>query len=229
MSNSGPWLVMDAGSPRAVVGVCNQGATLSEVFLDGHRKHAESLTKGLSQALENAHLEISDLAGIAVGQGPGSFVGVRVAISTAKGIALATGLPLIGFCPLLALAHHPDLPSGMGLAVLDARKGELYYRQVNRENGRAVACADQGAATPDAISSLFPRIDFLTGYGTDLFTESWIGGCQENRTAAGPCMSGISILLQHMERPDNQLMSLVPNYWRAPDAKLPKSQPKMAP
>lgn len=66
---------------------------------------------------------------IAVGLGPGSFTGVRIGISTARGLAVSTGLPLAGVCTLDLIGRALDERGGRGaarLAVLDARRGEVF-------------------------------------------------------------------------------------------------------
>lgn len=66
---------------------------------------------------------------VAVGLGPGSFVGIRIGIATARGLAASTGLPVVGVCTLDALGRGMDGAAGPDrcrLAVLDARRGEVF-------------------------------------------------------------------------------------------------------
>jgi tRNA threonylcarbamoyladenosine biosynthesis protein TsaB len=63
------------------------------------------------------------VGGIAVGRGPGSFVGIRIGLATARGLAASTGLPVSGVCTLDAIGRALD---GGGVAVLDARRGEAF-------------------------------------------------------------------------------------------------------
>jgi tRNA threonylcarbamoyladenosine biosynthesis protein TsaB len=67
------------------------------------------------------------VGGLAVGRGPGSFVGIRIGLATARGLAASTGLPVAGVCTLDALgrALH-ESGDGESLAVLDARRGEVF-------------------------------------------------------------------------------------------------------
>lgn len=89
--------------------------------------HAERLLPLIEQALASAAWTRSSVDRIAVGVGPGSFVGLRVGISLAEGIALGLGRPVVGVCSLAAMtAAVPHDISGARVALLDARRGELF-------------------------------------------------------------------------------------------------------
>lgn len=114
----------------ALVEVDPDGSTrrLSEVAHEEELRHAETLLPAVDQCLEAAGCALSDVAGFAVSIGPGSFTGLRVGLSTAKGLALATGAWLVGV-PTLEAYAQADAATGMAeriLVCLDARKGEVY-------------------------------------------------------------------------------------------------------
>lgn len=69
------------------------------------RGHSEQLAPAVHGALQRSRLRPSDLNGIAVGTGPGSYTGIRIALSLAKGLALASGVPLVGISTLETLAY----------------------------------------------------------------------------------------------------------------------------
>ena len=87
---------------------------------------AETLVPLVNSLLENRHLTPAELSAIAVSIGPGSFTGLRVGLATAKGIAYAGGLPLIGISTLLALAKTVKIFDGIVCSLLDARKNDVY-------------------------------------------------------------------------------------------------------
>jgi tRNA threonylcarbamoyladenosine biosynthesis protein TsaB len=96
---------------------------------DGSPRHSTALLAEVERAVAVAG-GWSAIGRIAVGLGPGSFVGIRIGIATARGLAASTGLPTSGVCTLDALGHalaveapHTDRPR---LAVLDARRGEAF-------------------------------------------------------------------------------------------------------
>lgn len=95
---------------------------------DGSPRHSTALLAEAERAVGAAG-GWEAIGRIAVGLGPGSFVGIRIGIATARGLAASTGLPVTGVCTLdalgLALAGRIE-GEGRGLAVLDARRGEIF-------------------------------------------------------------------------------------------------------
>jgi tRNA threonylcarbamoyladenosine biosynthesis protein TsaB len=88
---------------------------------DGSPRHSTALLVEVERAAAAAG-GWEQVGRIAVGRGPGSFVGIRIGLSTARGLAASTGLPISGVCTLDALGRA----LGGGLAVLDARRGEIF-------------------------------------------------------------------------------------------------------
>jgi tRNA threonylcarbamoyl adenosine modification protein YeaZ len=106
-SAADPWLLaIDTGTSKIVVGAARLDGSMIRV-LDwpaGYR-HGELLLAGIEQLLAETGLSRSDIAGIVVGTGPGAFTGLRVGLATAKTMAHALGLPLIGVSTGEALLH----------------------------------------------------------------------------------------------------------------------------
>src|SRR5689334_18463142 len=102
--------------------------------------HARTLLPLIDNALAAARCELSDLDLIAVSIGPGSFTGLRIGLSVAKGLALATGLPAVGVPTLEAYANCAGARSGLLCPVLDARKGEVYGAAFQIGKGQALEC-----------------------------------------------------------------------------------------
>ena len=89
--------------------------------------HAEKLLDLVDAAMKQAELRMSDLDAVAVSQGPGSYTGLRIGVSTAKGIAYGLEIPLIGINTLQAMAASQLVNHGeFVVAVLDARRKEVY-------------------------------------------------------------------------------------------------------
>ena len=100
------------------------------------QRHAELVLDSISDLLARAVLGIGDVEGIAYGEGPGSFTGLRIACGVAQGLALAGGRGVIGVSTLLALAEEAAVSTGADkvLACIDARMGEVYHAAF-RKNG----------------------------------------------------------------------------------------------
>lgn len=88
--------------------------------------HSKRLLEMVQSVLHEAELKPGDLDAIAVGQGPGSFTGLRIGIGAAQGIAYGASCPMIGITSLAALAVASK-ESGLVIAALDARMGEVYW------------------------------------------------------------------------------------------------------
>jgi tRNA threonylcarbamoyladenosine biosynthesis protein TsaB len=122
------WLILDTACPRALVALARNGIVLAEVTLDEYRRHGELLAGAIETCLSQAGCQISEINAVAVGQGPGSFIGVRVAMAHAKGLCMALQIPLVGFNTLAGIESH-----GADWAVIDARRNEFYALKIGEE------------------------------------------------------------------------------------------------
>jgi tRNA threonylcarbamoyladenosine biosynthesis protein TsaB len=127
---AGAVLGLDTGSPTASIALVVAGRLAGETAR-AVTSHGAALPQAVAQLLDHAELHASDLSAIAVGIGPGSFTGLRIGLSYAKGLAFASGAKIIGVASLDALAagalDAPACSPGLQVcALLDARKGEVY-------------------------------------------------------------------------------------------------------
>lgn len=88
--------------------------------------HAEELHPFIQEILLEVKLEKKDLDAVAVSMGPGSYTGLRIGVSAAKGICYALDIPLISVSTLKALAHQVNPAKGFIIPLLDARRMEVY-------------------------------------------------------------------------------------------------------
>lgn len=93
---------------------------------DKNYSHAERLHTYIEQILQSNDLEANNLDAIAVSKGPGSYTGLRIGVSSAKGLSYALNIPLISVSTLEALAHQIQPESGVVISMLDARRMEVY-------------------------------------------------------------------------------------------------------
>lgn len=91
-----PVLAIESSTPTASVALVREGDVVAEDVFQGHMTLAEQLAPRIGDLLARAGLPLADLSGIAVSLGPGSFTGLRIGVATAKAIAHATGIPLVG-------------------------------------------------------------------------------------------------------------------------------------
>ncbi len=156
------------------------------------RTSSERLVPAVRRLMEASGFRLNELAAVVVVHGPGSFTGVRVGLSAAKGLSEAGGVPLIAVSRLALLAARVDGAGGPIHAVLDAGRGEFYYgeyvgRRCLREAlmGRedVIAAAAGGvvvvceAKVAEALAELQPRVVDEPSAGDALpFALDRIGG-----------------------------------------------------
>jgi tRNA threonylcarbamoyladenosine biosynthesis protein TsaB len=96
--------------------------------------HAESLHVFIDEVLKSAQIKPSQLNAIAVSKGPGSYTGLRIGVSAAKGLCYALDIPLISVNTLYSLAHQIQVEEGLIVPMLDARRMEVYSAIYNAEH-----------------------------------------------------------------------------------------------
>lgn len=120
-------LSIETSTSICSVAIHEQGELLALAEIKEPGAHAEKLLLLVDEVFEKAGLSFADLDAVAVSQGPGSYTGLRIGVSTAKGIAYALEIPLIGINTLQAMAASQLVASGdYVVAVLDARRKEVY-------------------------------------------------------------------------------------------------------
>ena len=137
------------------------------------RGHAEALIPLIARVLDRAEFNFSDIDRIAVTTGPGSFTGLRVGISAARGIALATGKPAVGLSTLAAYAAPLIAvkdPTAV-VAVVDARHDHVYM-QVFAPGGRTLVSA-RLVPMREALRFAATGAPRLIGTGAKLLAAAW--------------------------------------------------------
>ena len=120
-------LSIETSTSICSVAIHEQGELLALAEIKEPGAHAEKLLLLVDELFEKAGLSFADLDAVAVSQGPGSYTGLRIGVSTAKGIAYALEIPLIGINTLQAMAASQSVaPGDYVVAVLDARRKEVY-------------------------------------------------------------------------------------------------------
>jgi len=137
--------------------------------------HAERLHVYIDEVLKVAKISIDQLEAIAVSKGPGSYTGLRIGVSAAKGLSYALNIPLISVPTLEALAHQIEIPKGAIVAMLDARRMEV-YSAIYDANYNETRATEAEVLTPDSYQELLKSsIVYFVGNGVaktkDLITH----------------------------------------------------------
>ena len=184
---------------------------LAEVSETIGKGHAERLMTLVDAALDQAGKSLADLGRIAVTIGPGSFTGIRVGVAAARGFALALGIEAVGVTTLsvLAAAHRQSGAAGNVVAVMDAKRGEV-YAQVFGPDGAALTEPAELAITEACL--LPGRFEAaVTGSGAPLLSGE--------REGSGPDHFPIALVARLGADLASGAAKPKPLYLRAPDAK----------
>lgn len=148
-------LAIDTATLTGSVAITHDNQVLSEVSSRARATHSEQVISLVDTALALAGVTLADVNLLIVGLGPGSFTGIRIGVATAKGIALATNLRLVGVSSLAALAasmfRSISSNSEPILACLDARRDELYAEVFD---GALTTIVPPRHASPESIGAL---------------------------------------------------------------------------
>ncbi|VXC17693.1 tRNA (Adenosine(37)-N6)-threonylcarbamoyltransferase complex dimerization subunit type 1 TsaB [Flavobacterium sp. 9AF] len=120
-------LNIETATKNCSVSIAKEGKTLlcKEIATENF-SHAEKLHVFIEAILEEANCSFKDIQAIAVSQGPGSYTGLRIGVSSAKGLCYALGIPLIAVDTLLLLASQLKIEEGLVVPMIDARRMEVY-------------------------------------------------------------------------------------------------------
>jgi tRNA threonylcarbamoyladenosine biosynthesis protein TsaB len=134
-------LNIETATKNCSVALAKEGKTMlcKEIAEEGY-SHAERLHIFIEEIIKEAGITFQDLSAIAVSQGPGSYTGLRIGVSAAKGLCFALNIPLIAVDTLQVLALQAKVSNGLIVPMLDARRMEVYSAifTPNFENKRPV-------------------------------------------------------------------------------------------
>lgn len=125
-------LQIETTTTNCSVAISKEGKTIAlKEKRDQKYIHAESLHTFIKEALQDASLSLKQLDAVAVSEGPGSYTGLRIGVSSAKGLCYALEKPLIGVPTLEILARQLPIETGYLIPMLDARRMEVYTSVFN--------------------------------------------------------------------------------------------------
>ncbi len=214
-------------SVALTIGDVHCGELVASLSLNSKITHSRRLLTGIDWLLGENKIDFADINGLAVGLGPGSFTGLRIAMATVKGLATALDKPLLGVSTLDALALNCSGEKPL-CALIDARKKEVYRRWylpdekgIYRFQGSIEALTPKNLVLELTETSLFVG-DGLFSYGEQLKESLGDRMIMAPRSLYYPSAAAIGFLCcEQLERGESMdLESSVPLYVRASDAEL---------
>ena len=120
-------LNLETATKNCSVSISQNGQTiLFKEMAEAGYSHAEKLHVFIEECIKESNITFKDLSAIAVSQGPGSYTGLRIGVSAAKGLCFALDLPLIAVDTLQVLASKLTISEGIIIPMIDARRMEVY-------------------------------------------------------------------------------------------------------
>jgi tRNA threonylcarbamoyladenosine biosynthesis protein TsaB len=220
-------LISEKGSPSRAA-VKNDGSYAKS-------NHAETVLPLLQSLLESAGLSLQDINGLAFSIGPGSFTGLRIGLSTIKGLAYGSGVPVVGVSTLLAQAARVTHYDGLICTLLDARKNEVYAALFEKKGDAVHRLSDDSAASAARIIDIIrPLADeapcLMVGDGAVVYKQ-WLlqqlgrGALFQTGDFSLSVAAAVARLSERRFRSNDvdNLGSLTPVYLRRSEAELKRA------
>jgi len=163
-----------SAKPASVAVLSSDNGTtklLGQYYQNNGFSHSRTLMEMAQSLTSNLGLGPSDFDLVAVANGPGSFTGVRIGVSAAKGLALGADIPICGVSTLEAMAYQTPADDIIICPVMDARRGQLYNALFEWKNGSLTRlCQDRTISVYDLLSELgtYNKTFMPVGDGCDL-------------------------------------------------------------
>ncbi|WP_217587750.1 tRNA (adenosine(37)-N6)-threonylcarbamoyltransferase complex dimerization subunit type 1 TsaB [Lentibacillus saliphilus] len=131
-------LAMDTSNKALSVAIVDEGEIIAELTTNIAKNHSVRLMPAVEQIMKEANLQPSELDKIAVAKGPGSYTGVRIGLATAKSMAWALNIPVVGISSLQATVYQGRFFDGVVSPFFDARRGLVFTGLYRWTNGKLV-------------------------------------------------------------------------------------------
>jgi tRNA threonylcarbamoyladenosine biosynthesis protein TsaB len=221
-------IAIDTSTPQVSVAIGDEVRIHGSVRVAG-RARQESVTPVLERLLAWTGMDLDRVGGFAVGTGPGLFTGLRVGVQTAKTLAHVTGAPLVGIASIDALAFAHRFTHRTIAAVIDGRRGEVFYALYRAVPGGVVRETEPEVARPEQLAAALRAIPgemLAVGDGAILYRDRLreAGAGIEFASAAGAhpdAAALVELAVPRLLREDHdRLTDVVPMYLRKSDAEI---------
>jgi tRNA threonylcarbamoyladenosine biosynthesis protein TsaB len=221
-------LALDTATSQVGVALGDSGEVRAEVRLGGGRRHAEQLAPAIRALTEWTGIRLDQLAAIAVDIGPGLFTGLRVGVTTAKVMAQALRIPVVPVVSLDLVASPVRHTRRTIVAVLDARRREVFHASYLPVPGGVQRVTEYGVSTPDdLVADLEATGDEVLLVGDGVATHRASFDALERAELAGPEFAApstaalVALASSRVEREEfTTPWEVHPLYLRASDAEI---------
>lgn len=216
------WLAVESATLVASVAVGDDETILAEVTSHSALTHSERLLPMVDQTLKLAGIALAEVSRLVVSAGPGSFTGLRIGLSTVKGLAHARQLPIYPVSTLEALAYQQqtELPI---VPLLDARRSQVYAAVYRRsEHGLIAVMSPMAIALTELLQNIGNQPMLFVGEGASLYRERIIAEAPKASLSSAlhnwPRAGSLALLAWQDGRQPVDAKLLHPDYLRASSA-----------
>jgi len=194
-------LAMESSAKSASIAVCSDNNLLGQYYQNSGLTHSRTLLSMAESLLKNLDISVTEIGMIAVSRGPGSFTGVRIGVSAAKGLAWGLGKPVCGVSTLEAMAFQVPEQNDLLCPVMDARRGQVYNALFQWQGEELIRlCDDRAISLEDLSSELrdqYPHVSCATGMqpGFLLMGDGAVISCEYLSSANISCRIAPELLL----------------------------------
>lgn len=221
-------LGIETATQQVGVAIGGHEGVLAQTHSARGRRHAENLTPAIDFVRRQARIDLHEISCVAVDLGPGLFTGLRVGIASAKAMAHALKVPMIGVSSLDLLAFPVRFSSRLIVAAIDARRGELFYALYRQVPGGVQRLSGHQIGSPDDLASelLASREEcLLVGDGALRYVDRYEDLSRVEVADLGLAYPSASSLVQlahakALREEWVQPWDLEPMYLRKPDAEI---------
>lgn len=150
-------LSIDSSTESATCAVLEEDKLLGEITFNYKKQHSVILMSMIQNLLTNLSLDIDDIDAYVICKGPGSFTGLRIGISTVKGLSQGSNKPLIGVSSLDALAYNMAYTPGIICPILDALRGNVYTALYKFNNSKLERLTEYDVISLDELFILLDK------------------------------------------------------------------------
>ena len=220
-------LAVDTATKSCSVAIIDAGSLSAELTTLKDQTHSKHLMELIHNGLGMSGFSAADLDGLAVTIGPGSFTGLRIGVSTIKGLAHALDKPVVGISSLDALAWQCADRSYLICALLDARKGEVYSATYRYNHDTLTQKSPESASAPEAAVQKIKEPCVFIGSGAQHYHKrlsTLLGDLAHFAPKSQNIIRASSVACLSMKRFETRdtvaAVDLVPHYIRQSDAEL---------
>lgn len=224
-------LAIEGSATVASVAIYDDGAIIADYSIEYKKTHSQTLMPMIDTVLTVTETELEMIDAIAVAKGPGSFTGLRIAASTAKGLGMAMDKPIVGVSTLEAMAVAGSMCQGLICPMMDARRGNVYGAIFKCEDGRLTRISEDELISVEDLAIKLRGLNddiIFVGDGTDTCREklkgflegfagrlTWASACFNRQRASYVAMLGA----EYLKRGETvSAEDFLPDYLRASQA-----------